>query len=62
MGNHEFPCDVCGNNKFGLAGCDESFHSKEDLLKAIKYHKDNSYIVASLKKILEYKYGKVIDN
>jgi hypothetical protein len=34
MGNHEWPCEVCGNNKFGLGGCDEVCHNEKDLLEA----------------------------
>jgi hypothetical protein len=58
MGNHEFPCDVCGDNKFGLSGCDETFHSKEELLDAIKRHEKDEYTTKSLKRILENKFGK----
>lgn len=34
MGNHEFPCEVCGENKFGLSGCDETYHTKAELIAA----------------------------
>lgn len=34
MGNHEWPCEVCGDNKFGLSGCGEEKHSVQDLKKA----------------------------
>jgi hypothetical protein len=41
MGNHEFPCLVCGENKFGLSGCDERYHSEAELDIAISdYTKD----------------------
>ncbi len=53
MGNHEFKCEVCGRGKSGLVGCDESYHTTEDLKAARKERIKQGLSVSNIDKVLK---------
>ena len=55
MGNHEFPCEVCGENKFGLMGCKEYRHTAEEIRAAIKRMEKNGLPHFHLEAALKYR-------
>lgn len=57
MGNHEYPCQVCGENKFGLSGCDERSHTTEELKDARARRESHNQYTGVIDRILEERQG-----
>lgn len=55
MGNHEFACEVCGENKFGLMGCKELYHSLKELRAAKKRRVANGWMTTAIDKAIAAK-------